>query len=62
MLTVRASTYRGKPGWLVCGSVAKDKPRVRVFTPYRLVAEHIREKLNAGRDINAIDFQPPEGK
>ena len=57
MLTVRASTYRGKPGWRVSG---KDRTgrRVRIFTPYRTVALRIRDRLAQGFEINALDFQP----
>lgn len=57
MLTVRPSTHRGKPGWLVAG---KDRTGrgVRIFTPYRTVALRIRDRLAQGFDITALDFQP----
>lgn len=59
MLTVRASTYRGKPGWSVSGKPpGKDRTGVRIFTPYRTVALHIRDRLAQGFSINALDFQP----
>lgn len=61
MLTVRASTHRGKPGWLVCGKKPGDEKTgrgVRIFTPYRTVALRIRDRLAQGFDITALDFQP----
>ena len=57
MLTVRSSTYRGKPGWNVSG---KDRTgrRVRVFCTTKGAALHIQDRLARGLSINALDFQP----
>lgn len=58
MLTVRPSTYRGKPGWLVSGKKPGEETRVRVFALHRSAALHIRDRLTKGLHINALDFQP----
>jgi len=58
VLTVRQSTYRGQPGWLVSGTLPDRAFRVRVFALHKSAAEHIRSKILTGQHITPLDFQP----
>ena len=53
MLTVRP----GKPGWIVGGIDPKGK-RVRIVLTTRGAALHVRDKLENGLKISALDYQP----
>lgn len=47
-LQVRASTYRGEAGFLICGTNAHGA-RVSIFVTTREEAEAVRANLRAGR-------------
>jgi hypothetical protein len=56
VLTVRPSTFRDQPGWLVAGQ-SRTGRKVRIFVLFKDTAEHIRTKLETGQAINALDYQ-----
>lgn len=58
-LTIRRKIYRGKLGWLICGTDAKGR-KPSVFTESRASAVVIREALRQGREITAEMFRIPD--
>lgn len=59
MLQIRETTYRGRKGFLLCGThencIGVDG-RVRVFVERREVAEDVREKIKAGKEWSLLDY------
>lgn len=61
-MSVRASSYRGKPGWVLVGSPAGRSVRLSVFFECESAARRTFDKLvaNPRYEIGSADFQPAE--
>jgi len=60
MVQVRRTTYRGTPGYLICGRTPQ-RPNgwgVSIFTRTKRSAERIRRKVNRGEQTTLADFRP----
>lgn len=55
MIQIRKSTYRSKPGFTISGLSPKGH-HVKIFTETRSSAEHIRDKVKRGEEIELGDF------
>ncbi|HXM59175.1 MAG TPA: hypothetical protein VOB72_27510 [Candidatus Dormibacteraeota bacterium] len=58
-LSIRPTTYRGEDGFLVYGRDGAGS-KVSIFTTTRGSAERIRERVKAGEQTTAEDFEPRE--
>ena len=60
-ISIRSTTYRGEDGFAIVGTLPGSNRRVNIFTTNRKSAEHIRDLVKAGKDIDVKDFQKHEG-
>ena len=56
---IRASNYRGEPGFSLSGRDALGR-RLKIFAKTRPIAERIRAKVVRGEQITLDDFQERE--
>jgi hypothetical protein len=57
-LSIRPTTYRGEPGFLIYGTDAKGHSGISIFTTTRGSAKHIRDLMRDGRECTTADFEP----
>lgn len=60
-ISIRSTTYRGEDGFAIVGSLPGSNRRVNIFTTNRKSAEHIRDLVKAGKNVDVKDFQKHEG-
>ena len=56
MISIRKSTYRGRAGFLICGTDPLGR-RISIFTRTRESAERIKVKVIKGQEVTVEDFQ-----
>jgi hypothetical protein len=56
-VTIRASSYRGEPGFSINGRDSLGR-RLKIFATTRTAAERIKAKVKQGQSIELQDFKP----
>lgn len=60
MISVRRTTYRDQPGWLISGRPPGQSGGwpVSIFTTTESSARHIAAKVKRGERVESPDFEP----